>query len=153
MNITYIEGKEELFPYVKPLWENTRDYHSSISTYFSAKLSSQSFELRERDIKTKLADGQLKVICAKDPDTGDYVGYCIAVIDKENIGVIESIYVADAYRKKGIASRLMNIALTWMNNNKVKTKRLVVAVGNETVIDFYKKFNFYPYQILMEEKD
>jgi len=34
MNIIYLEGKEELLVYVKPLWENTRDYHSRISTYF-----------------------------------------------------------------------------------------------------------------------
>lgn len=34
--------------YVKPLWENTRDYHSRISTYFSSKFSSQSSESRKR---------------------------------------------------------------------------------------------------------
>ncbi|HOM01892.1 MAG TPA: hypothetical protein PLH43_03585 [Acetivibrio sp.] len=61
MNIIYLEGKEELLVYVKPLWENTRDYHSSISTYFSSKLSSQNFESRKREFKNKSADGQLKV--------------------------------------------------------------------------------------------
>jgi len=153
MNITYLEGKEELLLYVKPIWENSRDYHSSVSTYFSSEFASKNFELREKEIINKSADGQLKVICAKDLDIDDYVGYCVAVIDKENIGEIESIYVNEAYRKKGIASRLMSIALTWMNNNMVKAKRLSVAVGNDTVIDFYKKYDFYPYQIVMEAKE
>ena len=153
MNITYIEGKEELLLHVKPLWEKTREYHSSVSTYFSSELASKDFDLREKEIKNKSADGQLKIICAKDLDTGDYVGYCVAVIDKENIREIESIYVNEAYRRKGIASRLMSTALAWMNNNQVKTKRLSVAVGNESVMNFYKKFGFYPYQILMEVKE
>ncbi|ADU73252.1 MAG TPA: hypothetical protein DEF39_00685 [Hungateiclostridium thermocellum] len=59
MNIIYLEGKEELLVYVKPLWENTRDYHSRISTYFSSKFSSQSSESRKREFENKPVGGQL----------------------------------------------------------------------------------------------
>lgn len=152
MNIHYIDGNEELLPYMKPLWEKTKDYHSEISTHFSEKFSSLNFESKKQILTEKTIDGRIKIILAKDKDTNIFIGYCVAIIDNKNIGEIESIFVKQDYRRNGIARNLMNKALRWMDENSVKGKKLLVAVGNEDVLKFYKSFGFYSYQILLEYK-
>ena len=95
----------------------------------------------------------LKIFLAKDLSTKKEVGYCIATIDKNNIEEIDSIYVEPDYRKNGLGENLMRKALDWMESKQVRSKKLIVAVGNEDVFNFYKQFNFYPCSITLEEKD
>ena len=153
MKIQYNEGNETLLSFVKPLWEKTRDFHSSISPYFSEKFSSQNFEWRKEGLLEQAQNGQMKVSLAKDLENDRYIGYCISVISNREVGEIESIYIEEEYRRNGIASNLMNRALSWMDENSVKSKKISIAVGNEEVIKFYQKFGFYPYHISCESID
>lgn len=45
----------------------------------------------------------------------------------------------------------MTRALQWLDDNKVKTKIIGVAEGNENVLDFYKKYGFYKRRIILEK--
>lgn len=139
-----------MLDHVGPLWEKTRDYHRDISLYFCAKFASIDFKTRKTDLLNKSTQGKLNIILAKDADTD--IGYCVSTINRENICEIDSVYVEPSYRRQGVAGNLVKAAADWMTECGVKSKMLCVAVGNEDVIEFYKTFNFYPYQIILEEK-
>ncbi|MCE7697491.1 MAG: GNAT family N-acetyltransferase [Methanobacterium paludis] len=47
----------------------------------------------------------------------------------------------------------MQRALSWMNENELKTRRILVANGNEESIAFYKKYGFYPRATVLEQKE
>ena len=65
--------------------------------------------------------------------------------------MIESIYLDEGYRLKGIGDYLMRRHLDWMDKNGVKLKNLTIVVGNEDLLNFYKRYNFYPKLILLEQ--
>ncbi len=87
----------------------------------------------------------------KDIEKDLYIGYCISTVNKELIGEIDSLFVEKEYRKYGLGDQLMNRALDWLNNNKVKTKIIGVAEGNENVLEFYKRYGFYKRRVILEQ--
>ena len=70
------------------------------------------------------------------------LGYCISSIDSSGVGEIESIFVDEACRGRGVGATLMEAALGWMDRVGVKGKRVVVVSGNEEVLAFYERFGF-----------
>ncbi|MPN24807.1 hypothetical protein SDC9_172209 [bioreactor metagenome] len=45
----------------------------------------------------------------------------------------------------------MTSALQWLADNKVKTKIIGVAEGNEKVLEFYERHGFYKRRIILEQ--
>ena len=148
--IEYVHGSKELLDVVKPLWVKLNAHHKDNSKYFADRFKDLTFETR----KTKfLSDSTLKVRVdiVKDNVNNLLIGYCISTINKEQIGEIDSLYIETEYRKFGIGDELMKRALEWMNESKTKAKIIVVAEGNETVLDFYKRYGFYKRRIILEQ--
>ncbi|MCC7570979.1 GNAT family N-acetyltransferase [Candidatus Micrarchaeota archaeon] len=54
---------------------------------------------------------------------------------------ISDLYVLDRYRGEGIGKKLVEKAIQWAKNKKVKNVSLEVEEKNKSV-DFYKKINF-----------
>jgi hypothetical protein len=46
----------------------------------------------------------------------------------------------------------MERALDWMDKKGVKAKKIVVAVGNEDLLSFYERYNFFPRHLILEQK-
>jgi ribosomal protein S18 acetylase RimI-like enzyme len=152
MEFNFREIDKKNIDEIRGLWQKTKDYHSSISVYFSEEIAGFTFEGRMKEIFAKADKGRIKIYIAEDPENKKPAGFAISIINLYNEGEIESIYVEPEYRNLGIARRMILKTLDWMNENSVKTKKLFVAVGNECVIDFYKKLGFYPNQLMMKEK-
>ncbi|HOA97684.1 MAG TPA: GNAT family N-acetyltransferase [Acetivibrio saccincola] len=150
LNIDYIEGDSKLLEEVRHLWIKKRKYHEEKSTYFSDKFAQITFDGRKAEMFEK---SEIRVVIAKDAEKDKYVGFCISTIDDKKLGVIESIFIEEQYRRNKIAENLMNLSLKWMDEKGVKNKRLNVAVGNEEVMNFYKRFNFQPFLIVLEQKN
>jgi len=151
MDIIYIELKNEEINLIKPLWENLKEQHCEVSTYFPGKYGKFSFEERKAQILNKTIAGCIKIDIVKDKDNDQYIGYCVSSI-LENIGEVDSIYINENYRNSNIGTQLMKRSLHWMDKKNVINKKIVVAVGNEELFSFYKKFNFYPRHIIIEQK-
>ena len=151
MDIIYIELKKEEIDLIKPLWENLKEHHCEISTYFTGKYQKFSFEERKAQILKKSNKGSLKIDIVKDKDNEKYVGYCISSI-LEDIGEVDSIYIKEKYRYSNVGTQLIKRSLQWMDRKGVINKKIIVAVGNEELIPFYQKFNFYPRHIIIEQK-
>lgn len=148
MNIEFITGGVELLKYVKPLWDELKCYHKEVSHKFSKHLELLRFEDRkEKFIKSN----KIKIDLIKDENNNQYIGYCVTSINKENTGEIESLYISEEYRKYGLGDKLMKRSLNWLDNNKVVTKTIVVAEGNEEVLGFYEKYGFYKKRIVLEQ--
>jgi len=83
------------------------------------------------------------------------IGYCISTIDKDNtkIGEIDSIYIDESHRECGLGKQLINNAIDWMITKGTTEQKLLVGVGNEKVLSFYKQFDFVPLHIVLQRVD
>jgi GNAT superfamily N-acetyltransferase len=80
------------------------------------------------------------------------MGYCVAVINMESIGEIESIFVEKDFRNAGIGDALMTKALKWMETQHVESKIVAIAIGNERVHQFYTRYGFLPRVTILKQK-
>jgi len=152
MDISYIQVSGNEIDIIKPLWKKLRDHHYGLSPHFADRYKEFKFEDRKRELLAKTEMNLLKIDIVKDEDTQWLVGYCISSISPGMVGEIDSIYLEENYRDLGIGDELMNRALSWMDSNRVKFKRIVVAQGNEDLLTFYERYDFYPRHLVLEQK-
>ena len=55
-------------------------------------------------------------------------------------GVIEEVYTKPQYRKQGIGSKLLEVALEWASSQNIKQIDFVTLANTKGVADFYFKF-------------
>jgi ribosomal protein S18 acetylase RimI-like enzyme len=151
MNINYIELNNEQIDLIKPLWEKLKDHHRELSQHFQERYAEFTFSDRKEELLNKSEKGILKIDTAKDNDTEQIIGYCISSISDELVGEVDSIYLDDEYRSSGIGNKFMERSLNWMDKNGVKTKKVMVAAGNEDTLVFYSRYNFFPKHIILEQ--
>lgn len=142
---------------IRPLWFLLNGYMSTRTTNFRSHFEQMTFEKRKAYFEQVASAGSLCIDLAFDGRGKDrYVGYCVSslFIEKtgEITGEIESIFVDDAYRSRGIGSTLVSRALGWLDENGSTRNRVSVSEGNEPVWNFYKKFGFYPRMTVLEQK-
>ncbi len=155
-DIEFIEGNEEQLDSIGLLWDRLNAHHTSVSTYFSEQFAKFSFKKRRRGIIPGKDGKIIKVDLAKLIASGEVIGYCFSSIINApygRTGEIESLYVEPEYRGIGIGDRFMCNLLEWMDRESVDKKMLVVAVGNEEVFGFYRKFGFYPKSTRLDYKE
>ena len=143
-------GKNEL-DNISFLWQKLNDLHFEISAYFKNRFKTNSWEKRKKALIDKSKNLLLEY--AIDKESKLIIGYCISTIDKNNptVGEIDSVYIEEKYRKSGLGRTLVENAITWLNSEGVETQKLLVGVGNEKVIDFYRQFGFQPLHIVMQK--
>lgn len=149
--ITYISGQRELLDVVEPLWRKLVEHHKLRSKHFRYEFEAINFEIRKRMLEDKARNGTVLVEIAEDYATQKPVGYCISSINRFKQGELESIFVEDEFRRQGIGETLVKRALSWMDQQGTYDKMVVMAVGNEEVLDFYARFGFQPRQILLKQ--
>jgi ribosomal protein S18 acetylase RimI-like enzyme len=151
LKIEYTETDGQRLDLIKDLWEKLNALHKSRSRHYAAHFEGMTFNRRKDDLIKKSADGFLHIGLARDTGTRKLIGYCITSINARKQGEIESIYVEPNYRRQRIGDTLMKKALKWLDGSPVTTRTLVVAAGNEEVIDFYSRYGFYPRVIILEQ--
>lgn len=151
MNISYIELDSSQIDSIKPLWEKLRDHHRELSHYFQERYAEFTFQERKEELLKKSENGILKIDTAYDKAAEQFIGYCISSISEEQIGEVDSIYLDKKYRFLNIGDTLMKRSLDWMDQKGVKTKKIMVAAGNEDTIAFYSRYRFYPKHIILEQ--
>lgn len=151
MNISYTELNNEQIDVIKPLWNKLRDHHGKLSTHFPEIYANTVFEERKKKLLKKSEKGTLRIDTARNKETGELIGYCISSISDELVGEVDSIYLEKEYRSFGIGDKLMERSLNWMDDSGVKSKKIVVAVGNEDLLSFYRRYNFLPRHLVLEQ--
>jgi ribosomal protein S18 acetylase RimI-like enzyme len=130
---------------IKPLWESLNAHHLSRSTHFQDHFSKFTFEKRMDGLKKRE-----RLIAYVAEDKGENVGYCIATIDGLT-GEIDSLFVSEKQRGKGVGEKLISHALKWLEVQKCETIKVSIAEGNENVLGFYRRFGFAERLIVMQK--
>ncbi len=86
------------------------------------------------------ADTQL--IMVKDMDINRYVGFAYSVMGRDHKGNLKLYYLEEAYRGKGIGSKLFEDAMTFIEAHRPEEILIYVSNGNEQALNFYKGKGF-----------
>jgi diamine N-acetyltransferase len=149
--IKYMETGLEGLDLIEPLWLKLNDHHKARSSHFSGHFEHMTFEERKLKLLEKAQRGELHIDFAVITDTGKPAGYCVATIC-EGQGEVDSIYVEEEYRHSGMGDALMKKAMSWMDKLAITDRKIEVSSGNEEVIKFYSRYNFYPRKTVLEQK-
>ncbi|PRX31036.1 acetyltransferase (GNAT) family protein [Orenia metallireducens] len=144
----YLIDKDKI-ELIKPLWVELNRYHQAKSIYFEEDFSRNTFENRIR--KLNRAESLLRIEVVEDITKEELVAYSISSVSSKKIGEIDSIYVKKEYRRMNLGDRLMKGALRWLAEEKVDSKKIAVAYGNEEVWKFYVKYGFKPRITILED--
>ncbi len=142
--VEYVHGGIEWLDEIGPLWEKLNALHGERSPHFADSFRNGSFSKRKAELLTKSQTAQLRVDLAREHDSMHPLGYCISTVDADGTGEIESLFVDESCRRRGIGGHLMQAALAWMTGEGAKKKRLLVAFGNDAPLGFYQRFGFQP---------
>ncbi|HMD67887.1 MAG TPA: GNAT family N-acetyltransferase [Chitinivibrionales bacterium] len=143
-NFRIIEGGTPLLETITPLWRKLTRHHAGISVHFSNEFQTMRWPDRRADLLEKAAAGSLRIALAETAVKRQCVGYCVAVVNNRGHAEIESMYIEEAYRRRGVGSALVKRMLIWFGRKKVKSASVNVAVGNESAFKFYEQWGFYP---------
>jgi len=149
-DVHFIEGSTELLDRVGPLWKMLNKHHQTISTLFQNSISQMTFDQRRAHWLKRAEFGLLRIDIAVLEGSEEPIGYCVTTIDND-LGEIESLFIDEAYRKIGLGGVLMERALNWLEQYSITRQRINVAVGNEQVLNFYRRFGFHPRAIILEQ--
>jgi len=145
----YRSGGVELLDAVEPLWEELRAHHAACSVHFGANLEAVPFRRRREAFERKAREGGLHVEVVRDGERD--VAYCVGTIDASGVAEVESIFVAERFRGRGIGYELMRRVLAWMDVRGARRKVLGVGVGNERAGALYERFGFRPRTVIWEQ--
>lgn len=117
-----------------------------LATYPNDELDITLEDIREQT-KNFSAERMLQRLSNPDPNRhywvakdGDKVVGMHLVLRGEEENTLQALYVHPGFQRLGVGSRLMQIALDWLGNEKDII--LGVVTYNKNAIDFYKKFGF-----------
>ncbi|HIH02770.1 MAG TPA: GNAT family N-acetyltransferase [Methanoregulaceae archaeon] len=142
-----IHGRDEL-DLIEPLWEGLAAHHreraQANAPAFLDEMEAKTFAARRDELLEKNRDRALRVELAFDPAAGGPVGYCVASGASGGAGEVESIFVDDAYRSRGIGGALLEHAAAWMDELGTVEQALFVFAGNDRALPFYARHGFSP---------
>lgn len=142
-----VHGRDEL-DLIEPLWEGLAAHHRERAQVnapvFLGEMNAMTFAVRRDALLEKNRDRALRFELAVEPVTGAHVGYCVASGAPCAIGEVESIFVDEAYRNRGIGGALLERALSWMEGIGTVEQALSVFAGNDRTLRFYDRHGFSP---------
>ena len=149
MALRHKVGGLELLPDIKPLWERLNAMNVDRSVHFGDRHRNLTFEERMRPVHRKVREGVARVEVVLD-GAGVPIGYCVATIDSEYTGEVDSIYVEEGERDHGLGGDLLDSAIDWMGAFPVRRAFLSVTVGNIDAPRFYERHGFRPRHTIYE---
>ena len=142
-------GGAELLDRVGPLWERLARHHASVSPSFAVRHAEIGFAQRKEGLLCRAEAGALCADLVRLPTAGEDVGYCVTTV-LAGRGEVESLFLDEALRGRGLGSRLVERALAWLDELGVERCIVGVAVGNEAAFPLYERFGFRPRTTILE---
>jgi diamine N-acetyltransferase len=138
------EGSSELLTSCNTLWGLFIHDQAQNAGEMSVGVEEYIRGLREDGLLQKTQSGELHVQLVYVDSEDEPIGFCITSLTQERVGEVEALFVVERYQGNKIGGQLFQNALAWMEKKGAIEQRLVVAVGNEKVFDFYAKYGFFP---------
>lgn len=144
-DITFISGGPELLDDIEPLWLMLRAHHAELSPMWRRGLLVADFGERKAGLARKAeGGGALLVVLAV--RGGEPCGYCVASVNSEGEGEVDSLFVAPEVRRRGIGDAMMTRAMPWL---LARTRAGGQSIGvdvlacNEAALRFYERYGFH----------
>jgi len=142
--ITYMQGGAELLPRIARLWRKLTLEHAALSPYFALEFKTRTFADRKRELLQKAEGERLRVILAYLSQRRQAIAYAVGTVNHMNVAELDSLYVDRLFRGSGIGGRLTADMLRWLQAQRPASVVVHVAIGNESVVPFYRRFGFLP---------
>lgn len=134
-------------PFVVGLTQESGQYHADIDSRLRHELVENANQLREDYLLDQLKEEKFFIGVAQKGD--EIVGYITAMVSEgppvlanREKGVIENLFVKSSVRRKGIGTRLYNLALEWLRKHSVIKTHLSVTSINKPAIAFWKQHGY-----------
>ncbi len=148
--VTIRDATEEDLPGVVSLWAMLAGHHEGISDDF--KLAWDSKRKWAEYLDRKFSEISTKLIVAEEGDK--LVGFMLCLLSpnapifkERKIGVISDVFVLEALRRKGLANKMLEVAVKWFRKNKVRSVQLAVAHANLEARAVWRSIGFEPYML------
>ena len=138
---------------IRPLWEKLRAHHSPLLAGFPGAMPPFNFEPRKQEILAKVAAGKIRIELVGSGKDGSNIAYCLSTVASNGCGEIDSMFVEEAFRGRGIGSELVRHALEWLDSAGASSNVVTVAHANEEALAFYQRFGFQPKTVLLQQSD
>ncbi len=148
--ITFRRIRREEILKIKPLWLKLNDMHHRESAHFRDFYSSFTFEKRISKFGT-LPEEKLFIETVEKGN--EPIGCCICTIDEDRTGEIDSLYIEEEYRNRGLGGKLTRNGIAWLRAQGCGRIAVAVSHGHESVFPFYEKYGFYPRLTSLELRD
>ena len=150
IRIVIREGTKDDLDEVVDLWVMLARHHEEISDDFT--LAWDGKRKWAKYLRAKFAEISTKLIVAE--ESGKIVGFMLCLLSpnvpvfkERKVGVISDVYVLEERRRKGVARKMLDVAVKWFKKNKVRTVQLGVAHDNLEARAVWRSIGFKPYLI------
>ena len=134
-----VSGGPELLDRIGPQWNRLREHHAASAPMWANELLQKRFEERKGDLLEKGRGGLLVLVAVT--DTADSA-YCIGTIDEKGVGEIDSLFVEETHRGRGMGSALLGRVMQWFTECRTSSVRVELIAGNDQAMRFYERWGF-----------
>jgi len=135
---------------IRPLWDRLRLLTREMTTHFKQYYEELAFDVRMAKLARPGTRSRVEV--ARDGRDGPIMGYAIGSISADGVGEIDSFYVDERFRRRGIGARLLERITAWLNEQGVEQIVVFTAYENREVLALYERFGLYPRLIQLNRK-
>ena len=126
-------------------------HHDQIAPAPANAARLRTFQARKQELLAKSDGGGIRVELVSIARARPIVAYCVSTVSRAGVGEIDSIFIDEDWRGQGVGTELMRRALAWLNKMGAKSKVVSVMCENEKALAFYRRFDFHPRAVLLQE--
>jgi len=145
---TVLAGDAALLSRIHPLWSELRLHHADIGGPWKQEFLDSDFDKRKAGLIAKGMRGLLVLLAMADDVA---VGYCVSTIDAAGRGEIDSLFITETHRRRGLGRRFVQQSMEWLNTNGAKPIVVLVLAGNDEAAALYESFGFQPRTITLQK--
>jgi diamine N-acetyltransferase len=153
VGLEFTSGGAELLGEVEEMWHQLTLHASRHSKEFSEHFALRTFEGRQQELLSCAENGILRIDITRDKASGQDLGFSACSVDRRGCGEIESLFVDEAVRGRGIGDVLVRRALEWMRSQGATQIAVFTVFGDDLVLPFYRRYGFRPKMVMLELND
>jgi GNAT superfamily N-acetyltransferase len=150
VGLEFVCGGPELIDEVEEMWRQLTLHASRHSPDFSHHFASRTFDGRRTELLSRTENGTLRIDIARDKASRRDLGFSACSLDRRGHGEIESLFVDEVARGRGIGDVLVRRALEWMRSQGATQVAVFTVYGDERALPYYGRYGFRPKMVMLE---
>lgn len=150
MHVAYITEGSDLPGRFRAMWERLNAHHGRVSPDFAHLYAGRDFSWRLDKWRRLGAGGIWNCLALAD---GVEAGFCVCTLDGAGGGEVATLYVEQAFRRRGIGAELVRLGLAWLAAHGAENVALEVVGGNDGAVAFYRSQGFRVRKMRLELRE